>query len=84
MILILFCVLDISAENVYSPPCFYDKEETMIEIKGNCNTAKVFTNVIEESATAQIKELCDQEFVRNEKIRIMPDVHAGAGRSDRT
>lgn len=51
----------------------------MIEIKGNCNTAKVFTNVIEESAIAQIKELCDQEFVQNEKIRIMPDAHAGAG-----
>ncbi len=51
----------------------------MIEIKGNYNSAKVFTDVIEESATAQIKELCDQEFVRNEKIRIMPDAHAGAG-----
>ena len=51
----------------------------MIEIKGNYNSAKVFTDVIEESATAQIKELCDQEFVQNEKIRIMPDAHAGAG-----
>jgi len=79
LIILLFCLLDISAENTNSPLCFYDKEENMIEIKGNYNSAKVFTDVIEESATAQIKELCDQEFVRNEKIRIMPDAHAGAG-----
>lgn len=51
----------------------------MKEVKGKYNSAKVFTDVVEDSAIAQIKELCDQEFVRNEKIRIMPDAHAGAG-----
>lgn len=51
----------------------------MIEINGKYNSAKVFTDVVEDSAIAQVKELCDQEFVRNEKIRIMPDAHAGAG-----
>lgn len=51
----------------------------MMEINGKYNSAKVFTDVVEDSAIAQVKELCDQEFVRNEKIRIMPDAHAGAG-----
>lgn len=51
----------------------------MKEINGQYTTAKVFTDDIEESAINQIKELCNQEFVENCKIRIMPDVHAGSG-----
>jgi RNA-splicing ligase RtcB len=51
----------------------------MIEIKGNVATAKVFTEMIEEVAIAQIKELCDMAYSEGAKIRIMPDVHAGAG-----
>jgi len=51
----------------------------MIEIKGKYNTAKVFTDNLEGEAMAQIMELCDQEFVKDSIIRIMPDVHAGAG-----
>lgn len=49
------------------------------EITGKYNTAKIYTDVVEESALAQIKILCDQEYVKDLKIRIMPDVHAGAG-----
>jgi len=48
-------------------------------INGKYNTAKVFTENIEEVATEQIKELCNQEFALGSNIRIMPDVHAGAG-----
>jgi len=48
-------------------------------IEGKHNTAKVFTDIIEESAIQQIKLLCDQEFTKGSKIRIMPDVHTGAG-----
>lgn len=48
-------------------------------VEGKFNSAKVFTNVVEETAWNQIRNLCDQEFARNSKIRIMPDVHAGAG-----
>lgn len=48
-------------------------------VEGKFNSAKVFTNVVEETAWNQIRNLCDQEFTRNSKIRIMPDVHAGAG-----
>jgi len=51
----------------------------MIEVKGKYNTAKVFTDNLESEAKAQIIELCDQEFVKDSVIRIMPDAHAGAG-----
>ncbi|PXV95822.1 RNA-splicing ligase RtcB [Lachnotalea glycerini] len=48
-------------------------------IEGIFNQAKVFTNVTEETAREQILLLCNQEFTVDSKIRIMPDVHAGAG-----
>lgn len=51
----------------------------MLTLKGKYNEAKVFTNNIEETATGQIIDLCNQEFVKGNKIRIMPDTHAGAG-----
>ena len=51
----------------------------MIEIRGKYNTALVFTDQVEESAISQIIALCTQEFVVGSRIRIMPDVHAGAG-----
>jgi tRNA-splicing ligase RtcB (3'-phosphate/5'-hydroxy nucleic acid ligase) len=51
----------------------------MITIEGKYNKAYVYTDVVEEVALAQIKTLCDQEFAKDSKIRIMPDVHAGAG-----
>ena len=51
----------------------------MIEIRGKYNTAKVFTDNIEPSAGAQILELCNQSFAEGSRIRIMPDVHTGAG-----
>lgn len=53
--------------------------EIMIEIEGKYNTAKVFTDNVESEAIAQIVELCNQEFVKDSIIRIMPDTHAGAG-----
>ncbi len=48
-------------------------------IKGEYNTAKIFTGVIEEAALGQIKTACDFAAFKGLKIRIMPDVHAGAG-----
>ncbi|MDQ2086309.1 RtcB family protein [Herbivorax sp. ANBcel31] len=51
----------------------------MIEIKGKFNAAKVFTDNLESQAAEQIQELCNQEFVKDSSIRIMPDTHAGAG-----
>ncbi len=51
----------------------------MIEINGKYNTAKVFTDVIDSASVSQIIELCSQAFTVGEKIRMMPDVHAGMG-----
>ena len=51
----------------------------MIEIQGQYNTAKVFTDIIDNVAKEQIKTLCNQAFAENSQIRIMPDVHAGIG-----
>ena len=51
----------------------------MKTVTGKFNTAKVFTDVVEEKSLQQIQTLCDQEFTSGEKIRLMPDVHAGAG-----
>ena len=49
------------------------------EVTGLYNSARVYTDVVEESALAQIRILCDQEFTKDSRICIMPDVHAGAG-----
>ncbi len=51
----------------------------MERIRGRYNEAVVYTDNIEEKATEQIRSLCDLEVYRDSKIRIMPDVHAGAG-----
>ena len=51
----------------------------MIEVKGKYNTAKIFTDKIEETAYGQILELCNQKAFKDTKIRIMPDTHAGKG-----
>ncbi len=51
----------------------------MFEIQGKYASAKVFADIAEESAVAQILSLCNQPVSAGAKIRIMPDVHAGAG-----
>ena len=51
----------------------------MLEIKGNMNTAICYAKVIETEAIEQIQRMCDYEFTKGSKVRIMPDVHAGKG-----
>ncbi|MBQ6005080.1 MAG: RtcB family protein [Selenomonadaceae bacterium] len=51
----------------------------MEEIQGKFNTAISFAKVVEDSAREQIRRMCNYEFTRDSKIRIMPDVHAGKG-----
>ena len=51
----------------------------MIEIKGKYNEAKIFTDVVDSASVAQVQELCNQEFTAGSRIRLMPDIHAGAG-----
>ena len=62
--------------------CLFDsnlKDVNMIELKGKYNTAKVFTDNIDDETISQIINLLNQDFTQNCKIRIMPDCHAGAG-----
>jgi len=51
----------------------------MVKVNGKFADAIVFAKTIEDSAIEQIELLCSQEFAKGAKIRIMPDVHAGAG-----
>lgn len=51
----------------------------MFEIKGAIATAICYVTVVEDEAIEQIRRMCDQEFTRDSRIRIMPDVHAGKG-----
>ena len=51
----------------------------MIEIRGKYNEAKIFADVVDSASIAQVQELCNQEFTAGSRIRLMPDIHAGAG-----
>lgn len=51
----------------------------MIELNGKYNTAKIFTDVVDQASISQVIELLNQEFVTGSRIRLMPDIHAGAG-----
>lgn len=51
----------------------------MIELRGKYNEAKIFTDVVDETSLSQVLLLLNQEFAAGSKIRLMPDVHAGAG-----
>ena len=51
----------------------------MQEIKGKYNTAKVFTDNVDNETIKQIITLCNEKFTEGNKIRIMPDCHAGKG-----
>ncbi|MBQ9442420.1 MAG: RtcB family protein [Selenomonadaceae bacterium] len=48
-------------------------------IQGKIGSAISFAKDIEDEAREQIRTMCDYEFTRDSKIRIMPDVHAGKG-----
>ena len=34
------------------------------EVKGEYNTAKIYTDIVDGNALAQIKSLCDQEYAK--------------------
>lgn len=51
----------------------------MFELKGKYNHCKVFTDNADEACIGQLITLLNQESLRDSKIRIMPDTHAGAG-----
>lgn len=51
----------------------------MLEIDGEYAKAKIFTQKLDSSSEGQIRALCNSRASEGQKIRIMPDVHAGAG-----
>lgn len=51
----------------------------MFEVRGKYNTAKIFATTIDDETLSQIVEICNQEWVKDSNIAIMPDCHAGKG-----
>lgn len=51
----------------------------MFEIKGKYNTAKVYGATVENECISQITNLCNQSWLKDCQIAIMPDCHAGKG-----
>lgn len=51
----------------------------MLEVSGKYNSAKIFTDVVDQASISQVIALCNQEFTTGSRIRMMPDIHAGAG-----
>ena len=51
----------------------------MIDVTGRFNSAKIYTDVVDEASISQVIALCNQEFSAGSRIRLMPDIHAGAG-----
>lgn len=51
----------------------------MFELVGKYTSAKVYADICETEAQAQIVQLCNHPAFEKAKICVMPDVHAGAG-----
>lgn len=51
----------------------------MIELNGKYNSAKIFTDEVDQASIEQVIHLLNQPFVEGSTIRMMPDIHAGAG-----
>ncbi len=51
----------------------------MLELQGRYATAKVFTDVVDEASISQVINLLNQPYVDGSRVRMMPDIHAGAG-----
>lgn len=51
----------------------------MLELRGQFNTAKVFTDNIDSETISQVIQLMNMPYMADCQTRIMPDCHAGAG-----
>lgn len=51
----------------------------MFTINGKYASAIVYTDIADQSSISQVMELCNQKISKGQKIRMMPDIHAGAG-----
>lgn len=51
----------------------------MFELNGKYAAAKVFTDVVDNESISQVINLLNQPYAEGSQIRMMPDIHAGAG-----
>lgn len=51
----------------------------MIELQGKYATAKVFTEAVDNESISQVIDLLNQPYAEGAHVRMMPDIHAGAG-----
>ena len=51
----------------------------MMTIYGKYTNAIVYADILDDKTKEQIKVLVDQDFMKDVKVRIMADCHAGAG-----
>lgn len=51
----------------------------MFELQGKFATAKVFTDIADNESISQVINLLNQPYVEGSRVRMMPDIHAGAG-----
>lgn len=51
----------------------------MIELQGKYNSAKVFTDTLDDGSISQIIKMMNHQAFKNSSVRIMPDCHLGKG-----
>lgn len=51
----------------------------MLELQGKNNTAKVFTDNVNQETIGQIIKMLNEPITKNTQVRIMPDTHYGSG-----
>ena len=51
----------------------------MIELRGKYAQARVFTDVVDQESISQVISLLNQPYAQGSRVRMMPDIHAGAG-----
>ena len=51
----------------------------MIELQGKYASALVYTDVVDSESISQVINLLNQPYVAGSRVRMMPDIHAGAG-----
>ena len=66
-----YCKIGASSPGWCSLPCSY--------FESKHHNLKIFTDNVEQEALNQIDTLLSQDAFKDCKVRIMPDVHAGAG-----
>lgn len=58
---------------------FQNLKPKYIEVTGKYNSAKIFTDNVEDEAVAQVINLCNQQYTQGSAIRLMPDIYSGKG-----